>query len=387
MVASALDPEFGGLPACVLRLSAALADSGHSVTIAGQSAARAGVEQSLLPHETRVRIHRIRHAWSAAGQAAAAVDLARFVRDWTIRSARESEGIVHIHGVWAPAIMAAAEVALTSKSRVVISPHGMMMREAMRKSPFAKRLAWNACVRRHLSTADTVHVTSRQEALDLACQLPRLRSTQIPWGVPMARARTWPEGSAKARVASFLGRMIPIKGTELLIDAWGMLKPDGWVLNIVGPSESRTRQALADRIRGFNMGDRIHLLPPISSADGEAFWASTDLLVLPSRSENFGLVAGEALAAAVPVLTTAATAWTDVDHIGCGWCVLPSLDALIAGLRVATAQSQSTLAEMGAKGQRWIGQDFNWPRIARRFVREIYEPVSGSQNMQDSEER
>jgi len=387
MAASTLDPEFGGLPACIVRLSAALADAGHSVTIAGQSAAPAGMVRSVLPHESRVRIHRIRHAWSVAGQAAAAVDLARFVRDWTIRRVREPERIVHIHGVWAPAIMAAAEAALTSGSRVVISPHGMMMREALQKSALAKWLAWNTCVRRHLSTADAVHVTSRQEGLDLARKLPRLRSTQIPWGVPTARVRTWSKGSTKARVASFLGRMIPIKGTELLIDAWGMLNPDGWVLNIVGPSESRTRQALADRIRRFSMGDRIHLLPPISAADGETFWEGTDLLVLPSRSENFGLVVGEALAAAVPVLTTTATAWTDVDRIGCGWCVSPSLDALVAGLQVATGQSQSTLAAMGAKGRRWIEQDFNWPTIARRFVREVYKAEPGSQSVYDSEER
>jgi len=372
LAASTLDEMAGGLPVCVGQLAAALADAGHTVTIAGQATSDVQEDPSALPLQPRVQIHRVRRAWSMAGQAAAAIDLHRFVRHWATCGVAESEQVVHLHGVWSPAIMAAAEAALSSESRVVISPHGMMMREALQKSALVKQFAWNACVRRHLSTADAVHVTSRKEAADLACLLPQLASTQVPWGVPLASARKWIGGRDSDRVASFLGRMIPLKGTELLIDAWAMLNPGGWVLNLVGPSESRTKQALANRIRTLRMEDRIRLLPPISAAERETFWEGTDLLVLPSRSENFGLVAGEALAAAVPVVTTTATAWTDVERIGCGWCVSPSLDSLVDGLRVATVQSQSTLAFMGAKGRQWIEQDFSWRRIAERFVRELY---------------
>jgi glycosyltransferase involved in cell wall biosynthesis len=372
MVASALDPEFGGLPACVTQLSGALADAGHSVTIAGQTAAGVQLHRPVLQRQHRFRTHRIRRGWSIAGQVAAAIDLSRFVREWATCGIDESEQVIHLHGVWAPAIMASSEAALVSRSRVVISPHGMLMREALQKSALVKQFAWNACVRRHLSTADAVHVTSRKEAADLACLLPQLASTQVPWGVPLASARKWISGRDSERVASFLGRMIPLKGTELLIDAWAILNPGGWVLNLVGPCDSRTKQSLANRIRTLRMEDRIRLLPPISAAERETFWEGTDLLVLPSRSENFGLVAGEALAAAVPVVTTTATAWTDVGRIGCGWCVSPSLDSLVDGLRVATVQSQSTLAFMGAKGRQWIEQEFSWRRIAERFVRELY---------------
>ncbi len=372
LVASALDPEFGGLPEAVEHLGVALADAGHFVTLAGQTGSSVERNPAALPRHSRLQLHHVRRPWSLAGQAQAANDLFCLVKEWRLCSRDGSEPIVHLHGVWSPGIMAAMEAALSSRSRVVISPHGMLMREAMRKSATLKKLAWSGCVRRQVCMADAIHVTSRQEGADVATLLPRVQSTRIPWGITPASLPKRRSDQKSKRIASFLGRMIPLKGIDLLIDAWAILDPGGWELNLVGPCDPRTRQGLMRRIRSHGMEDRIRLLPPILRAERRSFWNQSDLLVLPSRSENFGLVAGEALAAAVPVVTTTATAWTEVERVGCGWCVAPALASLVEGLRNATSQPSSTLASMGTNGRRWIEEEFNWSRIADRVVRELY---------------
>ena len=56
-------------------------------------------------------------------------------------------------------------------------------------------------------------------------------------------------------------------------------------------------------------------------ADRPAPYAVASLFLLPSHSENFGLVIVEALAAHVPALVTDTTPWSGLAAEGCGWCV------------------------------------------------------------------
>jgi hypothetical protein len=68
LAASTLVEMAGGLPVCVGQLAAALADAGHTVTIAGQATSDVQVDPSALPLQPRAQIHRVRRAWSMAGR-------------------------------------------------------------------------------------------------------------------------------------------------------------------------------------------------------------------------------------------------------------------------------------------------------------------------------
>ena len=96
--------------------------------------------------------------------------------------------------------------------------------------------------------------------------------------------------------------------------------------------------------------------------------------MLPSYSENFGIVIAEALAYGVPVLTTNSTPWAAVSDRGCGWCVDTSVDGITEGLRAATLLDPHTLQAMGEKGRSWVQNEFGWGGVAQQFIN-LYEEI------------
>jgi glycosyltransferase involved in cell wall biosynthesis len=105
---------------------------------------------------------------------------------------------------------------------------------------------------------------------------------------------------------------------------------------------------------------------------GEHF-AGLDLFVLPSRSEAFALTVGEALACGVPAVVTTAAPWGDVERMGCGWSVAPTVAGLAEALSLATALPPADLEAMGRRGRDWVRADYAWSEVARRHVSELYD--------------
>lgn len=371
LAASTLDPAAGGMPVGVDHLAAALARAGHDVAVVGQEGLDASDRSALA--RGGVHVETIRRPWTTSGQILAARDVARFVSGWLRgRTSGPGTAVVHTHGVWTPAIIAAATLAMRAGVPLVVSPHGMLRREALRRSRFIKSVAWHTCVRRTLTSAAAVHVTSPREAEDLGRQLPGIEPVLVPWGIELLDADRDQDRRAGPRVAAYLGRMLPIKGLDLLIDAWAAVRPTGWVLQLAGPCDPAMAATLQARIASHGLGDVVRLEPAVPHGQLPAFLAGIDLFALPSRSENFALAVGEALAAGVPVVTTTETAWTGVDAMGCGWCVTPEMKSIAGALLAATSQPITVLREMGRRGAVWVKRDFTWSAVADRLVQEVY---------------
>ena len=90
----------------------------------------------------------------------------------------------------------------------------------------------------------------------------------------------------------------------MLLDAWAAIRPEGWKLVIAGNDEVNHTPELQTLIQKHGLAETVILAGPLyGDAKAEAF-QSADLFVLPSYSENFGIVVTEALAYGLPVLTT-----------------------------------------------------------------------------------
>jgi glycosyltransferase involved in cell wall biosynthesis len=89
-------------------------------------------------------------------------------------------------------------------------------------------------------------------------------------------------------------------------------------------------------------------------------YKSSDLFVLPTFSENFGLSVAESLSSGVPVVVTCGAPWSLVDTIGCGWSIDIGVIPLVDCLRAAMSKNQKELHEMGERGRVWMVKDFSW---------------------------
>ncbi len=283
--------------------------------------------------------------------------------------------VVHVHGVWTVSNLAACICARRLGVPCVISPHGMLMPAAMRRSSFKKRAALWACVRRNLEAAAVVHVSSEAERASVMAVAPRARTRVIPWGVDVRPAdAAEPRRHSGRRRAAYVGRIIPLKGVDDLLAAWAEVRPCGWDLRFVGDDSEGHGGRLAQAIAATDLGGTVSVHPAMGRDDAARLIQQLDLLVLPSHSENFGMVVAEALAAGVPVITTTATPWSDVVDRQCGWWVPDTPAGLVGAIADATTRSDANLTAMGERGRSWMQESFAWPTIAARFVEELYRP-------------
>jgi D-inositol-3-phosphate glycosyltransferase len=150
---------------------------------------------------------------------------------------------------------------------------------------------------------DTVHVVN--PGVDLFTFTP---------GTGQKAAREQIGTPADALVVTFVGRIQPHKGPEVLIRATSELvkhsphmRPQLIVNIIGGASGANTEEVerLKELSTWLNIDDVIHFAPPVPRADLVHWYRAADLVCVPSYSESFGLVALEAQACGTPVVATA----------------------------------------------------------------------------------
>ena len=109
-------------------------------------------------------------------------------------------------------------------------------------------------------------------------------------------------------------------------------------------------------------------LGPVWAGAKESLYREASLFVLPSSSENFGIVVPEALSYGLPVLTTTRTPWSELPKRGCGWWVDPTPASLAAALEDATAMPAERLHLMGRQGRSLVEEKYQWPQIAQEMI-------------------
>jgi glycosyltransferase involved in cell wall biosynthesis len=190
----------------------------------------------------------------------------------------------------------------------------------------------------------------------------------IPNGIDIPLKKSATNEKTGMRVLLYLGRIHPIKGLDLLLQAWARLQSrfPRWELKLVGPDEDEHQLKLKQLATALKL-ERVTFVGPLYGAHKDAEYAKADLYVLPSFSENFGMSVAEALAQGVPVVTTTGTPWKMLDNKGAGWCVAPEVTALETALGAALAMQADELRQMGACGRAWMEQDFSWEHIAQQM--------------------
>lgn len=161
----------------------------------------------------------------------------------------------------------------------------------------------------------------------------------------------------------------------MLLDAWARLAPDGWRLVIAGNDDSNHLPEVQAKIAAHALQDQVEVVGPLFGEAKEEAYRDADLFVLPSYSENFGIVVAEALGYGVPVLTTTGCPWQELEAHGCGWWVEPTSEGIESGLNQALGTKNEELSAMGARGRALVEEKYQWPGIAERML-EFYDWLS-----------
>lgn len=291
-----------------------------------------------------------------------------------LAAADPAAAILNNHGIWNAASFDATTAARRLGIPYVVSPHGMLEPWALAFHPIRKRAAWALYQFRAIQGAVGLTATANQELDSIRRKVPGKPIAVIPNGVDCPP--TVPDRSARdapqPRTLLFLSRIHPKKNLPALLDAWASLASDpgfaDWTLWIAGPDELNHRAELAAQVARLRLDHCVRLEGPVPEARKAAAFAAADLFVLPSFSENFGIVIAEALAAGVPAVATHGAPWSMLPAFEAGWYVLPNAAALATALRQGMALPPAARRAMGVRGHALVARSFGWERIGRQTL-------------------
>lgn len=292
-----------------------------------------------------------------------------------LRALAGSADLLHGHGIWLHPNWASARAARRQGVPFVVSPRGMLAPRALASSRWRKRAAWLLLDGRHLRGAALVHATSPEEARQVRAAGIAAPIAVIGNGVdttvlcPPEAAAGRGRTSPRAGVL-FLGRIHPIKGIDLLLDAWRLVagaRRDVPELLLAGPGEERHVAWLRRELAARSLPGARYL-GPVRGSEKLELLRGVRALVLPSRSENYGLVVAEALACGTPVVATTGTPWSALASERCGWHVEPSPTDLAQGLAELLEASDEAIEAMGLRGRAFVEREHSLSATATRML-------------------
>jgi D-inositol-3-phosphate glycosyltransferase len=190
-----------------------------------------------------------------------------------------------------------------------------------------------------------------------------------PGGKGPARAAL---GLGHGPVLLFVGRIQPLKGVDVAIEAAALSGPDTTLLVVGGPSgphgEAEHRR-LVELARDLGLDGRVRFVPPQPHGRLATYYRAADVCLVPSRSESFGLVALEAAACGTPVVAAAVGGLqTLVDHGATGFLV-EGRDAAAFAACAAELVADRASAERMAAAATARAQRYSWSITAARVRR------------------
>jgi len=361
-----LEEQHGGPSKSVLSLSLALGRLGHNVELL---ATRATAPETRTRDHVRIREF-LRDRPQRLGASAGLNEALRL---------SDSE-IVHHHGLWLRTLHYAHRQSAARGATFVVSPRGMMSPWAWRHHRRRKQIAQWLIHPGAFAAVDGWHATSEDEAAEIralgfpqpVCVAPNGVDAPTAESVDLA-VGYWRDACPEIKtrpVALFYSRLHRKKRVLELIDAWLEHGPRDWLLLVVGIPEDYTPQQLETYVQRSSGAGRVRVFDGVGRPQP---YAIASLFLLPSHSENFGLVIAEALAHAVPAVVTDTTPWRDLNDHG-GWCV--PWTGFPAAVRSATAESADDLRARGRSARDWAVAAFSWDRSAQKLT-EFYRELQG----------
>jgi glycosyltransferase involved in cell wall biosynthesis len=147
------------------------------------------------------------------------------------------------------------------------------------------------------------------------------------------------------------------------------------VLVLAGSDLIGYRKEVEKMVKELGLEESVVITGEVQGEMKDALLANAEVFVLPSYSENFGIVVAEALSWARPVITTTGTPWQEVAEVGAGWWVKPEEEALAGALAQALGKGREELEAMGAMGRALVERSYTWAVPAERLVRAYGEVI------------
>lgn len=374
MIAS-LSPRWGGTTPACLNMCRGLARRGNRLVVYTTNAEVGGLLSSL-PEGGRtdgggfaIRSFPVSHPWLFPSRAylysaALARELARTVGDFDL---------VYVFSLYRFPSSAGCWSARRAGVPYILNPHGSLDPYLYRMRRWRKAFSEVLIERPNLNRAAAIHYTSREEA-DLTRPLGlRAPPLIVPLGLPMEDYRPLPKEAPRtlpvpdgSRILLFFGRINFKKGLDLLVKAFAAIaaRMPEVVLVIAGPDNEGYGNLVRGWLREARLESRAFFTGMVVGEEKRAWLSQSDLFVLSSYTENFGIAVAEAMAIGLPVvISDKVNIWQEVKEAGAG-LVVPCDAGKLADACLQLLRDPTRCREMGERGRKLVEERFSLERTS-----------------------
>lgn len=379
-IIDSLDPRQGGTVECVRQVGAAVAARGHAVEVASCRDVPGDAWLASFP----LKVH-------ALGPALGKYAYTPRLRAWLREQGRAFDAWI-INGLWQFHGLGASRIAHRLGVPYFVYAHGMLDPWSRRAAPlkYVKKLAyWAAAERWMLDHAAAILFTSQEESVLARGYFPVAgwREQVVGNGIadPPRVARADADGfraahgiDAGKQVVLSLGRIHPKKGIDLLLRAFASLPAarERLVLVVTGEGEAGYVESLRQLGGTLGIEANVRWTGGLYGAEKWNAFAASDLFVLPSHQENFGIALVESLAAGVPVCTTTGVnIHPMVTRYGAGFVCRDDAGEVAACLARWIAMGEGEKDAMRAAARRCFEEQFRVEAAAARLLEALHAAI------------
>ena len=290
-----------------------------------------------------------------------------------LRETIPSVDVVHLHSLYLFPTWATARECARSGVPYVLHPHGALDSWHWQKKRYKKKIVEVWFQDSVTRCAAAVQLATEKEKREALPHLFGTRAVVLPIGLDVGEYALPPPGHFRAAhpqiedrpIVLFLGRLDAKKGLDILVEAFSeALRFESQAhLIIAGPDYGMRKQVEA-WVEERGLRERTTLVGMITGADKLALLADSDLFVLPSQTESFGISVIEAMACGLPVVISDQVGVSpEIAEVDAGW-VTPAASAPVRDAVAEALRDTAGARAKGARGRELVMERFSWPRIA-----------------------
>jgi glycosyltransferase involved in cell wall biosynthesis len=378
-----LSPSLGGPPQVALNLVYALRECGVDAEIVATNYDGSGFLD--VPLNQRINYH-----WSDNPNCTVPVwflpyqppALKEFIfspalTKWLWNHIQEYD-VLDNHYLFSYAPTCAATIARWKGVPYTVRTMGQLTSWALAQSRSKKQIYTALAERRNLQRAAAIHCTSPSEIEDVHNFGIKTPTITLPLGVniptidPEAKAKIHQQYNipADTPIVLFLSRLHYKKRPELLLESLRQLQADGRNFHVIlaGSGEASYVSELQSLANQLGIADRISLPGMVVGQEKDLLFQGSDLFVLPSFSENFGIAVAEALVVGLPVvITPGIQIAADIAAAQAGLVVEGEVNLLAEAITQLLTNPERR-QQMGKNGIKLAKERYSWRTIAQHLI-------------------
>ncbi|MGO0575717.1 glycosyltransferase family 4 protein [Ornithinimicrobium panacihumi] len=371
LVSSSYHPHFGGVEEHVRHVARRLHDRGHDVEVwTVDRGERLGIQVIDGIHvrylQTPLPARRLESTTRFL------IRMPNALLGWLNAARAFRPEILHVH-CFAPSGIYASVLSRVLRTPLIVSSHGETFMDAggaFQRSALLRKGLRAACVQAAVVTGCSALVVE-----DLQNEFGVGEMVVVPNGVEIVEPEEpCSDGRREPPTVVAVGRLVEVKGFDLLIRAFAQVGVKDSLLVLVG--DGPQRESLEELTAELGLGGRVHFLGKQSPEQIQRIMAQGTVVVMPSRREAFGIVALEAWASGTPLIATCLGGPRDfVTNEADGLLVDPEDSPALAAAIERVFHDADFAARLAEAGRASVKQ-FTWERVVADYER-IYQTTLG----------